>query len=211
MARAETPTEVFRRQLVESRESRRWNQTELAERLRALGSSVDRSALAKIEAPSSPRSKSEGKTPPRKVSLDEAFEIALALGVAPIHLFVPRKWGRWSDADGRLSAEQGDRIQLAPVFEESAMAAARWVRGEALLMPLPDDDLMDAMKAWISERSDYELDAFMQPGRADLQTAFGDVEAAITAGDDSATLTAIKVMKRALDEHADRLQKERLL
>lgn len=51
---------------------------ELADRVKRLGGRLDRAAISKIESRT------------RNVSLDEALLLALALNVAPVHLFLPR-------------------------------------------------------------------------------------------------------------------------
>jgi transcriptional regulator with XRE-family HTH domain len=69
---------VFARQVRDTRERKKWTQSDLANRLESLGYPIDRSAIARIEM---------GK---RDVSLDEALAFAVALGVPPGSLILPR-------------------------------------------------------------------------------------------------------------------------
>ena len=73
-----TSAEIFATEVRATRERKGWTQERLAERLVELGSTIDRSTVAKIEA---------GK---RGVSLDECLIFAVALGVSPSTLVFPR-------------------------------------------------------------------------------------------------------------------------
>lgn len=64
-----TPSEAFRRNLLNIRKRRRWRQIDLAERI-----GVDRTAISKIE------------NGDRGVTLDEAIAISATLGVSPLSL-----------------------------------------------------------------------------------------------------------------------------
>jgi transcriptional regulator with XRE-family HTH domain len=89
-------------------------QDQLAERLRKLGSRLDATAIAKIETRTAKR---------RGVSLDEALEIAAALGISPAHLFMPR--------------DKGAPVQIAPKLNLPGTVAREWLAGIA---PLPGHD-----------------------------------------------------------------------
>jgi transcriptional regulator with XRE-family HTH domain len=102
-----------------------WTQQDLADVLNRFGAHTDRTAVARVET---------GK---RELPLKEAFQYALALNVAPVHLFVP------TDSD--------EPIQLGPTFECSPDEARAWIRG---LMPMMSQD----RRAYFSAVPDSEFD-----------------------------------------------------
>ena len=77
-----TISEIIAMRLVEAR--RGVTQAQLADRLRGMGVKMDRASIAKIEA----RAK-RSKTKARKVTVEELFLLAAALGVSPLHLVLP--------------------------------------------------------------------------------------------------------------------------
>lgn len=109
MPEAPTPNETFARYLREVRERRRWSQQDLADRMDELGWPLDRSTIARTEAGPAQR----------KVSLDEAIALSAALGVAPIHMFVPRS--------------DDEKLALTPTWTVGAHSARQWVRGRLAL------------------------------------------------------------------------------
>ncbi len=74
---AETPSEAFARRLKRYRKRRGWTQDDLARELGSVGWTVNRAQVAKSE------------TGTRKISLDEAVNIAWALGLPPALLYLP--------------------------------------------------------------------------------------------------------------------------
>jgi transcriptional regulator with XRE-family HTH domain len=72
-----TPSRVFSERLSAERKRKGWTQRRLGERMAAIGSPIDRSVLAKIEAGG------------RKVTVDEVIAFAYALGVPPMSLLLP--------------------------------------------------------------------------------------------------------------------------
>lgn len=98
---------VFGRRVKEERERQRLTQAAVVERLKALGHPMDRSNLGRIE-----RGESNGQ-------LDNLAALALALGVAPIHLMLPRR--------------DEERIALAAKRTLQADEARGWIRGEKML------------------------------------------------------------------------------
>jgi transcriptional regulator with XRE-family HTH domain len=72
-----SPSGIFSERLSAERKRKGWTQRELGERMREIGSRIDRSVLAKIEAGG------------RNVTVDEVIAFAYALGVPPISLLLP--------------------------------------------------------------------------------------------------------------------------
>lgn len=105
-----TPRDVVREQVREIRKRRGMTQQGLADRLNQLGAQTDRTAVAKIEAGT------------REIALGEAFQLALALDVAPVHLLVP--------------TDSTEPIDLAPNLQASPFETRAWIRGQ---MPLFQD------------------------------------------------------------------------
>ncbi len=112
---------------------------QLADRVSAIGGKLDRAAISKIESRT------------RNVSLDEALLLAVALDVAPVHLFIPR--------------DNDDTIELAPALAAPDAARAReWFRGHEQL-PLQNE------KTYRTEVPDSEWEAARQPSRRELDAA----------------------------------------
>lgn len=106
------PSRVLGEQVRRVRVRKGWTtQQALADRLKALGYDMDRSAVARLET---------GK---RGVSLDESFAIAAALEVSPLSLVLPRN--------------EDEPVSVAPDLTVSTAAAREWLRGEE---PLPGQD-----------------------------------------------------------------------
>jgi transcriptional regulator with XRE-family HTH domain len=97
------PSDVAAERIRALRKRHGWTQQQLADRLRGLGSPIDRVAITKIEA---------GQ---RGLPLDEAFLFAFALDVAPINLFLPLE-----DED----------VQIAARTVASSALLRGWVVGE---------------------------------------------------------------------------------
>ena len=102
-----TPGVIFGRRVREERERQRLTQDDVVERLSNLGRPMDRSNLGRIE-----RGDTTGQ-------LDNLFALALALGVAPIHLMLPR--------------EEEELVAIAPKRTLAADEARSWVRGLKML------------------------------------------------------------------------------
>jgi len=107
----QAPSGVLAAQLPAIRARRQLSAEALAKRVKGLGGGLDRAAISKIE------------TGTRGISLDEALLLAVALDVAPLHLFVPR--------------EDAETVALAPSLTASAREVRQWVRGQ---QPLPGRD-----------------------------------------------------------------------
>ncbi len=104
-----TPDEATRARIRELRKRHAWTQQQLADQLNQLGARTDRAAVAKVEL---------GK---RGLSLTEAFQYALALDVAPVHLFVP------TDSD--------EEITLGPQYTCTPKEMRGWIKGARPMFP----------------------------------------------------------------------------
>jgi transcriptional regulator with XRE-family HTH domain len=114
---AESPRYVLARQLPEIRARVGYaSAQDLADRVAQLGGRLDRAAISKIESRS------------RNVSLDEALLLAVALNVAPVHLFLPRA------DDEEVEIARG--LPSVPAVEARA-----WFRGQAATVPTVNEKL----------------------------------------------------------------------
>src|SRR5262249_50443157 len=101
------PGQVFGRRVREERMRQQLSLRELTNRVSALGVPLDRSTLVRIE---------QGGT---RGNLDTLFALAVALGVSPIHLMVPR--------------QAGEKMSLLGNRTLPADDAQAWIRGRKLL------------------------------------------------------------------------------
>lgn len=125
MARTETPTEAFVRQFRESRVRRDLTQSDVANDLvgRLGVNHWKRMTITKIEAGD------------RGVSLDDAFQLAAAIRLTPLFLFVPRA--------------RGDKLQIAPRMKLDSHTALMYVRGQ--FVPQGEDQRLYELEAPESE------------------------------------------------------------
>jgi transcriptional regulator with XRE-family HTH domain len=122
----QTPSQTFRRRLVDVRRRAKITQAELSSRLADLGYQLSRAAIAEIERGN------------RRVTLDDALAVAAALGVAPLHLIVPfedeepiMSPSPKPDEPGLTIFDSPDELRvgnLALIPSEARM----WIKGEAL-------------------------------------------------------------------------------
>jgi transcriptional regulator with XRE-family HTH domain len=110
---ASRPSEVFAEQMRIQRDRRGWTQRQLADRLSKLGLAVHQTKIGKWES---------GE---RRITLDEALAISVALDVSPAHLIA----GSYSDA-GLREPSVALSAATAPV---SARQMRMWVRGQQSL------------------------------------------------------------------------------
>lgn len=103
-----TPHGVAVERIRHLRKRHAFTQQQLADRLNLLGARTDRAAVAKVESGT------------RGLSLNELFQYAMALDVAPVHLVSP------PDDDGP--------IFLGPQMEVSPDEMRAWVRGDRPLL-----------------------------------------------------------------------------
>lgn len=124
-----TPREVFAAQVGILRERKGWTQQRLADEMKRLDHPIDRTAIAKIERGD------------RGVSIDEAFTLAVAFGVSPAALLLPRS---------------GD-VRVAPGLDIGGIEALHWFRGVSPL--LEDIEDQAALRFFYEEVSDTEAEA----------------------------------------------------
>ena len=113
--------------LKQLRDARRLTYRELADRLAELGRPIPTLGLSRIEKGT------------RRVDADDLVALAIALGVNPAALLLPRDTG------------PGDEIELAENFPAAAVAAWEWSAGHYPL-PVPDADHL-AARSPISRRT----------------------------------------------------------
>jgi transcriptional regulator with XRE-family HTH domain len=136
-------------QLRELRKRTGMTQQGLADRLAQLGARIDRSAIARVESGD------------RELSLVEAFQVAWALHVAPVHLFVP------TDSD--------EPIELGPKMEASPAEVRRWIRGQEPLYQdsriyfsrVPTSELVAAAEAQAAYLRGAAIDVRTEPDESE--------------------------------------------
>lgn len=112
-----TPGQAIARRVREARKARGWSAQQLAERCADLGMpELDRSTIANIE---------NGRR--QRVGVDELLVLALALGVAPVHLLVPlhEEW-----------------YAVTPEHITGASRVRQWVRGNYPIPPIQNDPVL---------------------------------------------------------------------
>jgi len=117
MAKADRVSRTFGQQVRAARERRGWTQAQLVAELKKCGEPMDQATVARLET---------GK---RGVSVDDLLLFALALGVAPLYLLLPRATGP---------------VELAPGMAVSGWEALAWARG---MYALPFTDATDTEAA----------------------------------------------------------------
>lgn len=167
-----SPSRIFGRQVRAAREQKRpiWSQGRLAEELEKVGSVIDRAALQKIE---------QGAR--KGITLEEVFEIAVALDVNPLQLFTspedpPIEKPAGTDHEEweyhRYRSEAGPMMQVTSDREVPAQAVRSWFRGNfALSLGTPDPSLYDrfisdpehAQRKQIAEGGFQSVDRSTQP------------------------------------------------
>lgn len=91
-----TPGAVVARRIAEVRGRRRYSQQELARRMTDLGYPINQTTIARIE---------RGGTRAENMPLRELLVFGYALGVSPLHLFVPLSEDERLEITARISAE----------------------------------------------------------------------------------------------------------
>src|SRR5262249_10823753 len=122
----ETPSQVFARRVRKIRAARGWNQRDLAKRLELLGYPLDAVTIAKIERAGREEGEVKSRHKPRRVTIDELFAFAAALGVSPIALLLPAVEGEAQDLPDI-------RISVAPTVTLEADFVVPWFFGAGAL------------------------------------------------------------------------------
>ena len=130
---APLPSQVFVAELGPARRRKGLSQQELADRLEDIGAPIDRSTIGKIEADK------------RKVSLDELFSFALALGVSPLALVVPRSM---------------EKMSVSPGVAADTQQVVHWVRNLYPLWPSYVDPSEADERFFEEARTDREAAAY---------------------------------------------------
>lgn len=138
-----TPSEVATARMIDLRRERGWSQQRLAEELASLGVNMHQTTIAKIEKRD------------RTLSLDDALAIAVALKVAPVHLFVP-------------TMHDESSVRVAPEVVVPAREVREWVRGRWPLTEEDEEDYFTAaptheVQAWRDDLGtlEYFMGSFM--------------------------------------------------
>jgi transcriptional regulator with XRE-family HTH domain len=111
-----TPGEVFALRLHELRTKKGWSQQRLSDRLAELGLHVHRATLSQYEW---------GESRSKNVPLEHVIAIAVALGVSPMHLFVPFN---------------NKELRVTPRYSVPPVVARQWVRGQTFIGYYPSGE-----------------------------------------------------------------------
>jgi transcriptional regulator with XRE-family HTH domain len=111
---AKRPGEVFAEEVKAAMKRKGWTQKDLADALKKTGARVDRTTVSKIT--------SGGRT---NITIDEVLSFALALGVPPLSLIVPRSH---------------KHLRIADTHVADASIALTWLRGRQRIPLAPDDE-----------------------------------------------------------------------
>jgi transcriptional regulator with XRE-family HTH domain len=178
---ARRPSEVFAEQMRIQRARKGWTQKQLATQLAKLGYRVHQTTIGKWES---------GE---RRISLDEALAIVVALDVGPAHMFA----GSYSDVTfDRPSIALSPRT--APV---SARQLRRWIRGQ---QPVWGQD----EKRYYTEVAPDEWLAMQRPGVLGLLRAVHDFVDACADDDREAAVEIVEVMSEELERQRRALERE---
>ena len=137
-----TPSEVFRARLREVRRLKGWTQQQLADELASIGVRLDASGITRMERGS------------RGVTLDDVIAIAAALGVSPLHMFIP--------------LDNDDMVNAAPGISADVLDVRAWIRGQRPLRDSDDDRLFYAQ----TPDRDWDVIALGAGGRFESREDF---------------------------------------
>jgi transcriptional regulator with XRE-family HTH domain len=121
---AKSPSEAAAEELRRVRTRKGWNQQQLADALHELGAPIDRATISKIE------------TGERRITLDEVFLFAYALGVSPAALVLPRP--------------ARSMVAVTPTTSVTALEALHWLRG---VYSLAEGEWDDAEERFFAEET----------------------------------------------------------
>jgi transcriptional regulator with XRE-family HTH domain len=169
---AKRPSEVFAEQMRIQRARKGWTQKQLAARLATLGFGVHHTTVGKWES---------GE---RRISVDEALAISIALDVAPAHMLA----GSYSERTVR-------RPRIALSRKTPAVSARQLrlcIRGQ---QPIWGQD----ERRYFSEVAPDEWLALHRPGVAELVRGVQDLVDACAADDPEAGVDVLDVMRDELE------------
>jgi transcriptional regulator with XRE-family HTH domain len=155
MTEAKSPSEAAAEELKRVRTRKGWNQQQLADRMDEIGAGIDRATISKIE---------KGY---RRITLDEVFWFAYALGVSPAALMFPRP--------GRSI------LAVTPKTSVRTAQALHWLRGTH-----PVDDPDDAGWRFFEEET-IDQEALTYRRRPTLMLIRAMVARAVAVGGDKDT------------------------
>jgi transcriptional regulator with XRE-family HTH domain len=175
------PSDVFVEQMRIQRARKGWTQKQLAARLAKLGFDVHQTTIGKWEA---------GE---RRITLDEALAIAVALDVDPTHMVA----GSYSDVPFARPS-----IALSPKTPPlSARQMRMWVRGQ---QPVWGQD----EKRYYTEVGPDEWRVVQRPGVAGLLRAVQDLLDAFADDDLEVALELVEIMREELERQHRALVRE---
>jgi transcriptional regulator with XRE-family HTH domain len=155
-------------QVRELRRRKGWNQQRLVERLGDIGVQMDRPALSRIE---------HGE---RKVTAEEALQLAYVLDVAPVHLL------------GASFLPESTMIEIAPKVVEDPSYVRSWIRGTG---PLQGND----EHFYIENTSLDEVRAMERVGMAVVLTHVRALMTAAAQADNEAFRAVLPKLAESLD------------
>lgn len=175
------PSEVFAEQMRVQRARKGWTQKQLAARLATLGFGVHHTTVGKWES---------GE---RRICVDEALAISIALDVAPAHMLA-----------GSFSERAVRRPRIALSRKTPAVSARQLrlcIRGQ---QPLWGQD----ERRYFSEVAHDEWLALQRPGVAELVRGAQELVDACAADDAEAGVEILEVMSDELDRQYRAFQRE---
>jgi transcriptional regulator with XRE-family HTH domain len=175
------PSEVFVEQMRIQRARKGWTQKQLAARLAKLGFVVHQTTIGKWEA---------GE---RRISLDEALAISVALDVDPAHMVA----GSYSN----LAFSSPSIALSSKTPPVSARQMRMWVRG---LRPVWGQD----ERRYYTEVGPDEWRAMQRPGVLGLLRAVQELVDAFADDDREAAVEIVEIMREELDRQHRALERE---
>lgn len=138
----------------------------------------------------------------RDVTLNEALTICLALGVAPVHMALPREWGAPAGPTSPDDAAPGTSVRLAPNVSVQPRVAAEWFRGHQAILDDTADQAtrVEDVRTYAFEVSDLEFNLYQESSLVHLRNLYTSLATAYINSDQEAALRRIADMRGALDQ-----------
>ena len=175
------PSQLFAEQMRIQRARKGWSQKQLAARLSKLGFAVHQTTIGRWEAGT------------RRISLDEALAISVALDVGPAHMLS----GSYSDG-----GSSPPRIALSPKTPQASPRQVRmWIRGELALWGQDE-------KRYYTEVAADEWLALQRPGVLGLLRAVHALVDALADGDRQEAVEVVEMMQEELERQQHALERE---